>query len=104
MAEADVVITSAGNTLIEAVAAGRRTIAIVTADNQAALAGALGDEGLAIVLWDTASAPNLAAAFRGVTGNAGERMGVALARRPVDAFGADRLMAAVFHLARAKKI
>jgi len=99
---AHVVLTAAGNAMTEAVAAGRRTVAIVTADNQSALADALAAEGVVHLLpmAHAATAVALAKALQHVAGPGGRSIEVALARRPVDAFGADRLLAALVPYAR----
>jgi UDP-2,4-diacetamido-2,4,6-trideoxy-beta-L-altropyranose hydrolase len=100
--DAHVVLTAAGNAMTEAVAAGRRTLAVVTADNQAALADALATAGLVYRLpsADAATAAVLAQGLQHVAGPAGRAIDAALARRPVDAFGADRLVAALVPYAR----
>jgi spore coat polysaccharide biosynthesis predicted glycosyltransferase SpsG len=97
MASATVVLTAAGNAMTEAVAAGRFTVAVVTVENQAVLATALGDAGVATVLPDAtqATARAMADAVRDITGPSAPRVQAALARRPVDANGADRLLAAI---------
>lgn len=101
MRDAHVVLTAAGNAMTEAVAAGRRTVAIVTADNQAALANSLAAAGVVHCLpRAAASAAALAQALLHVAGPGGRAIEVALARRPVDAFGADRLLAALVPYAR----
>ena len=101
MAESDIVVTSAGNTLPESVAARRMTVAVVTAPNQAALANALGHAGVALVIPDatSASAQALAVAVQEATGIKGARMRAALRNYPLDAFGADRLMMEIFRVA-----
>jgi len=102
IANAHVVLTAAGNAMTEAVAAGRRTVAVVTADNQMTLADALAAAGVVHLLPMThaATAPALAQALQYVAGPGGHALEVALARRPVDAFGADRLLAALVKYAR----
>ncbi len=98
---AHVVLTAGGNAMTEAVAAGRRTLAVVTADNQATLVDALSAAGMVHQLRSAdAAAGALANALQHVAGPAGRAMDVALARRPVDALGADRLMAALVPYAR----
>jgi spore coat polysaccharide biosynthesis predicted glycosyltransferase SpsG len=102
MRDAHVVLTAAGNAMSEAVAAGRRTIAVVTADNQATLADTFAATGVVhrIPSAGAATAAALAQALQYVVGPGGRAIDVALARRPVDTFGADRLVAALVPYAR----
>lgn len=100
--DAHLVLTAAGNAMTEAVAAGRRTIAVVTAGNQSALAKSLAAASLVHLLpsADAATVENLAQALQHVAGPGGQEIEVALARRSIDAFGADRLLEAVMPYAR----
>jgi UDP-2,4-diacetamido-2,4,6-trideoxy-beta-L-altropyranose hydrolase len=88
LADADIVVTAAGVTLLEALALGRPTVAVVLADNQrqaAAGAAAAGAVVLAEATEAVASAARLAA-------DANERRTLAsAARRLVDGRGADRV-------------
>lgn len=95
---ADLVVTAAGNAMVEAVAAGRVAIAVVTAENQMELAHALGEAGLVHLVpkFDAATATGLARALTYVACEQGARIAHKLSYRPIDAFGADRLIGAVF--------
>jgi UDP-2,4-diacetamido-2,4,6-trideoxy-beta-L-altropyranose hydrolase len=102
MRSAHIVLTAAGNAMTEAVAAGRRSVAIVTADNQTTLANALAAAGVVHLLpsADTACAKMIADSLMHVAGPGGKDIEEALSNRPVDAFGANRLIVALKPYAR----
>jgi UDP-2,4-diacetamido-2,4,6-trideoxy-beta-L-altropyranose hydrolase len=106
MRDVHIVLTSAGNSMTESVAAGRRTIAVVTADNQALLADALAADGFLyrISSADAATSEALVKALRLVAGPYGRSIDTALGRRPIDAFGAERLVAALAQYAERKAV
>jgi UDP-2,4-diacetamido-2,4,6-trideoxy-beta-L-altropyranose hydrolase len=106
MRDAHVVLTAAGNAMTEAVAAGRRVLAIVTSDNQMVLADALAAAGAVYRLSraDATTAAALAKALCLIAGPLGRSIDAALDRRPIDAFGADRLVAALAPYAKLEAV
>lgn len=92
LAEADLVITAAGVTLLEALALGRPTVAVVLAENQRQAAQGAIHAG-AIEAADETDAANIAAALAGDMVRRGSLSACAL--RLVDGRGAHRVASAV---------
>lgn len=97
VAQADVVITAAGNTLLESLAARKCVIAVVTAENQVAAMTSLVAEGVCISVGTAseATAERLAAAIVDLPRRLDSGMRSALSRCSIDTSGADRIVALI---------
>jgi UDP-2,4-diacetamido-2,4,6-trideoxy-beta-L-altropyranose hydrolase len=96
LADADLVVTAAGVTLIEALALGRPTVAVVLADNQVQAARGVEEVGAALRA-DLNEAPGVAATLAHDV--ARRRSLAAAARATVDGRGALRVARALLELA-----
>ncbi|MGH9152654.1 MAG: glycosyltransferase [Acidimicrobiales bacterium] len=92
LADADIVVTAAGVTLVEALALGRPAVAVVLADNQRRAARGVDAAGAALVA-GVADAPEVAASL---ARDAARRRSLAVtARAMVDGHGAQRVASAL---------
>lgn len=106
LATAAVAVVAGGVTMLEALALGRPTVVVVTADNQTSAAGAVEDAGAAIVLHPGAPAASASQAASAAARSAldlldDSRSRAVLAQRAralVDGRGADRVAEAILGL------
>ena len=100
LAAAQVVVTAGGVTMLEALAMGRPTVVVVTADNQAAQADAVRRAGAAQVLDRTATSDDVVDAVQALLADDARRADLAeRGRSLIDGRGADRVAEAVLELA-----
>jgi spore coat polysaccharide biosynthesis predicted glycosyltransferase SpsG len=99
LAEADVVVTAAGQTMLEALALGAPTIAMVTAENQRPGARIVAERGLALVL-EASGRTGVLEAVAKLAGDQALRVDLAArAQAAVDGQGARRVARALAVLA-----
>lgn len=93
----DVVITSAGNTMVEALAAGRVAVAVITADNQTLLAEEFARRSLVKLLGyaEQVKPETIKEELLKLQIYYSTRMAAALRYKPVDCYGGDRLVQSI---------
>lgn len=95
--ESDLVITAAGNTLFEALAARKTILAVVTSENQVGAAASLAADGSFICLGNAheVTAETIKSAMLDLPGRYGAGLSVALMHCPIDTLGVERLVALI---------